>query len=406
MSLLSRRFGARESRAITEWGTSAIPGPLGGGAGMGGSFASVDLRRAESSLQKVAVWSSVDLIAGLASQLPLHEYREGPDGTSVRINSDVAILDDPEGRGYGVGDWVYQYLTSKLLRGNVYGRELGMSSDTGRPDQIVLYHPDDVIGSQDRYTGAIRWRVEGRDLPAGVPMWHRRSYPLPGQLLGQSPIARHVGSITQGIASTRFGVQFFTDGAHPSSMLTNDQVEIDQPKALEVKARYMSTVYGTREPLVLGRGWVHKPLSVLPNESQFLETQKFTGAECCRIFGPCLAEMLGYETGGSMTYQTIEQRSIDLLKFVLNRWLVDVEQTLSKYLPRKRYAQFNRAAILQTDLLSRYRAHNMAVAGHWMAPSEVRKIEDLPKFTQEQIDEIDKMQLPPPEMNPLKESEK
>lgn len=390
---------APERRAITEWGTSAIPGPLGDTAGSG-TYASIDLRRAESALQKVAVWSAIDLIAGVASQLPLDTYRAQPDATGTNI-ANPRLVEDPGGEGQGAGDWIYQYLSSKLTRGNAFGK-LGGFDRHAYPTMIVLYHPDDVHGWRDHQSGLTRWRVEGREVPAGE-VWHRRAYPSPGQLLGLSPIGLHITVIGQGIAAARFGMQFFTDGGHPSAMFTNTEASIDQKVAAEVKARFMSTVWGSREPVVMGHGWDYKPLSVSPNESQFLETQKYTGAECCRIFGPNIAEILGYETGSSMTYSNVEQRAIDFLKLTLNRWLRDVETVLTRYLPRPQYVKFNRGALLETDLLTRYRAHAMGIAARFLAPSEVRALEDMAPLTAEQQAEL--AAIPAPTLGALKESE-
>ena len=43
------------------------------------SYSEVDLSSAESSLQSVAVWSAVDLIASVVSELPLDVYRSTPE---------------------------------------------------------------------------------------------------------------------------------------------------------------------------------------------------------------------------------------------------------------------------------------------------------------------------------------
>lgn len=402
MSLAARvqARAAVERRSVATFGDSSIPGPMGDVAS--GSFASIDLRDMESSLQKIAIWSAVDLIAGVAGQLPLDTYRTDADGVAQPIGNG-RLVDDPGGEGHGAGDWVYQYLSSKLLRGNAYGKLDSPDNRTGYPTQIVLYHPDDVTGWRDR-NGVTQWRVNGVTVPA-AEIWHRRSYPVAGCLLGMSPILKHATTIGAGIAAGRFGAQFFTDGAHPTSLLINSEEEIDGTKAREVKNRFVATVWGSREPIVLGRGWDHRPVSVTPEESQFLQTQQYTGAECCRIFGPGLAEILGYDTGTSMTYSNIEQRAIDLLKFVLNRWLRDVESVLTRYLPGGQYVRFNRKALLETDILTRYKAHNMAIAGHYMAPSEIRPIEDLPPLTPEQLAEIDKLAVPAPILRPPKESD-
>lgn len=382
-SILARRDGATvEKRA--EWGSSAIPSPLA--AGGGGSYASVNLAGLESNFQMIAIWSAIDLIASVSSQLPLDTFKRQGDGSAKNVGNPKAI-DDPAGDGHGAADWVYQYLLSKLGSGNVVGRQL-FDASTGYPTQTVLYHPDSVRGERDRQTGRARWWIDGREEPNADNVWHKRSYPVPGCLMGMSPLRIHVTNIQLGIASTRFGAQFFSDSAIPSALLTNEETEIDQPTATEVKARWMSAIWGTREPAVFGKGWKYAPISLNPDESQFLETNKYSQAQCARIYGPNVAEILGYETGGTMTYSNQVERSMDFLKYTLNRWLRDVENVMTAWLPRGQFVKFNRKALLETDILGRFRAYQIAIASKFLAPSEAREKEDWAPLTDEQREEI------------------
>lgn len=381
--LAARRRGETvkaEKRA--EWGSSAIPGPLAGG----GSFATVSLGTLENNFQQVAIWSSQDLLASVSAQLPIDTYKLLPDGGKKNIGN-PKVIEDPGGEGHGVADWVYQYLISKLSRGNAVGRPFYDSN--GYPTQIVLYHPDEVQGWRDRSTGRPQWRIDNRMVdPSEV--WHRRSYAMPGAFLGLSPLTIHQTTIRLGVSSTRFGAQFFSDSAIPSAILKNDEENIDQTIATEIKARWMNAVYGTREPVVFGKGWDHKTVSLNPDESQFLETNKYSQAQCARIYGPNIAEILGYETGGTMTYANVEQRSIDFLKFTLNRWLRDLELTMSMWLPRGEFVKVNRAALLETDLLTRFKAYQIATGNRpFLAPSEARDYEDLRPFTEAQMQELE-----------------
>ncbi|MEU0691438.1 phage portal protein [Streptomyces uncialis] len=363
---MSLFFPSRERRAaFTE---PPIPRPSQSAS----SFASVSLSHAEASLQKVAVWSATDLIASLVSTLPLDVY-EGT-GTGRRELAVPVVLRDPSGDGYGVGDWLNQYLMSMLLRGNAYGR-VAAQDRLGHPTQIVLYHPDEVQGWRDTRDGLPRWRVCGETVPA-AEMWHQRAYTVPGRLLGLSPVAHHATTIGLGIAAAKFGVQWFEDGAHPSGLLTND-APLDAAQARTAKERFMAALRGVREPVVLGQGWKYQQIQVAPEESQFLETQKYTSAECARIYGPGMAEILGYETGGSMTYANVEQRSLDLLTYTLDRWLVRTERAFTALLPAGQYVKINRAALARTDLLTRYRAHAIALRNRFKVPNEVRDVEDL-----------------------------
>jgi len=363
---MSLFFGRRESRA--PFAEPAIPRPSMGG----GTFSRINLARAEASLQKVAVWSATDLIASLVSTLPIDVF--AGKGKARKEMPKPKVLLDPAGDGYGVSDWLYQYMMSLLLRGNGYGKTIDRDR-MGNPTQIVLYHPDDVQGWRDEKTGMPQWRAGGKTVEP-EDMWHRRAYPAPGCLLGLSPVEHHAGTIGLGIAAQRFGSQWFQDGAHPSGMLTNDQ-KLDPTTAKTAKERFLASLSGSRDVAVLGAGWKYQQIQVSANESQFLETQRYTAAECARIYGPGMPEILGYDTGGSMTYANVEQRSLDLLTYAIDKWLVRGENMFTSLLPEGQYAKFNRAALSRTDLLTRTRAHAIALQNKWTVINEVRDLEDM-----------------------------
>ncbi|MFD7185497.1 phage portal protein [Streptomyces sp. NPDC059904] len=328
----------------------------------------MDLSRMEASLQKVAVWSCVNLTATIAETMPLAYFPRPRESASM-----PAWLEDLGGDGHGLPDWLYQFAVSAMLRGNVYGIAAERDRSRGTPTQIVLQHPD-MVGVTLDMEGRPDWRVGGKTVPR-EDMWHRRVHPVPGRLQGLSPIALQGTTIGTGIAALNFGASWFQDGAHPSGILSSDQA-LDARQALTAKERFMAAVHGRREPAVLGNGWKYQTIQISPNESQFLETNNYTAAECCRIFGPGYAEIYGYETGGSLTYSNIEQRSLDLLTYAVDPWLVRIERFLSALLPPGQHVKFNRSALVRTDLLTRYRAHAIALQNRFKVVNEVRDLED------------------------------
>jgi phage portal protein BeeE len=74
----------------------------------------------------------------------------------------------------------------------------------------------------------------------------------------------------------------------------------------------------------------------------------------------------------------VEQRALDFFAFCLRRWIVTMESALSALLSSTTTVKFNAAALVRTDLLTRYQAHESAIRAGWKLRSEVRELEDLP----------------------------
>ncbi|WP_030975138.1 phage portal protein [Streptomyces sp. NRRL S-1824] len=361
---MSFLFGQREQRSA--WPQE--PPPIPPNSAQGSGYSRVDLSRMEASLQKVAVWSCVNLTATIAETMPLAYFPRPREAAPM-----PAWLEDLGGDGHGLPDWLYQAVFSTMLRGNLYGIVGDRDRSRGAPTQIALQHPD-MVGVTLDTEGHPDWRVAGQTVVRD-DMWHRRVYPTPGRLQGLSPIALQATTIATGISALQFGASWFQDGAHPSGILSSEQA-LDARQAMTAKERFMAAVHGRREPAVLGNGWKYQSIQISPNESQFLETNNYTAAECCRIFGPGYAEIYGYETGGSLTYSNIEQRSLDLLTYAVDPWLVRFERFLSGLLPPGQHVKFNRSALVRTDLLTRYRAHAIALQNRFAVVNEVRDLED------------------------------
>lgn len=335
------------------------------------NFATVDPASFAGSLQSVAIGSTVDLICSLGSELPIDVYRgEGADRTKIKAPSYFA---DIAGDGHGTADWVYQVLQSWAMRGNLYGQILERAS-SGYPTQAGLYFPDLV--SLTDIMGDLTWYANGQEVTDVYNFLHRRVMPATGTVLGMSPIANHASTIGISLSATQFGRQWFTDGAHPSALLTSEQ-DLDEAKATTAKSRFVSALRGKREPLVLGNGWKYQAIQINPEESQFLQTQGYSEAQCARIFGPGFAEILGYESGGNLTYANIESRATHLLVFGMNKWLSRVDRLLTEFLPNPQYARINRDAMLESTTLTRYQAHALALQNDWKVINEVRADEDM-----------------------------
>jgi HK97 family phage portal protein len=324
-----------------------------------------------TAMQHSAVWASVNLIAGSISTLPLAAYRRGERDPLPDL---PPILRAPSA-GWTLPEFTYAVLQSLLLRGNAYGLIVDRAGAGLLPAQVELLAPERVgVEANSR----IVWRVDGQEVdPAS--MWHVRAFTAPGQVLGLSPIAHARQAIGLGIGAERYAAKFFGESAIPSGVLTSDQ-DIKPERAEQLKARWRARHQGNRDIAVLGNGARFQAVTIPPEEAQFLETTRANVATIARYFG-VQPELIGGESGGSLTYANVEQRALDFLTFGLRPWLVRLETALSALLSSTTTVKFNAAALVRTDLLTRYQAHESAIRAGWKLRSEVRELEDLPPIS-------------------------
>jgi HK97 family phage portal protein len=321
-----------------------------------------------TALQHSAVWACVNLIAGSISTLPLYAYRRGERDPLPDL---PPLLRQPSAT-MNLPDWLYAALQSLLLRGNCYGQVVDRAGAGLLPAQVELLAPDRV---QVTANDAVVYRLDGQEVdPASI--WHVKAYTSAGSVVGLSPIAHARQAIGLGLGAEKFGAQFFGESAIPHGVLSTDQ-RINTEHADQLKERWKASHGGRRDIAVLGDGARFQPISVNPEESQFLESTRANVATVARYFG-VQPELIGGESGGSLTYANVEQRALDFLQFGLAPWLVRLETAISALLSSTTTVKFNAGALVRTDLLTRYQAHESAIRSGWKLRSEVRELEDLP----------------------------
>ena len=145
-------------------------------------------------------------------------------------------------------------------------------------------------------------------------------------------------------------------------------------------------------------GWDYKQIQINPDESQFLETQKYTGSAICGFFG-VPPELVGEASEGSaITYANIDSRAIDFMKFGIGGWIQRLESWYTELVPRGQYVKLDATQLLRTDMLTRYQALHLLVGSRIITQDEARAMEDWPALTPEQREEIDALvtPIPPP----------
>ncbi len=322
----------------------------------------------DAALRLSSVWACVRLLTDTISTMPVDVYRAG----TLEPLPTPAVIASPAA-GKPLHEWLAEALNSLLLRGNAYGLITARSGATLLPSQVEMLHPD-LVSAVRTGDGRIEWRVGGTVVDKSE-LLHIRAHPRPGYPLGLSPVEYASQTIGLGLAVEKFGAQFFGDGCQPSGILQTGH-SIDAQQAAALQARWISSRRNNRLPAVLSGDMTYTPVSIAPEESQFIESRHLSVSDVARIYG-VPPEMIAGHSGGSLTYANLENRALDFLRYTISPWLVRLEYALTSLLPRNQYVKFNAGALLRTDTKTRYEAHSIGLAAGFLTIDEVRSLEDL-----------------------------
>jgi HK97 family phage portal protein len=324
---------------------------------------------ADTAMRLSAVWSCVDLLASTISTMPVDVFRRGD---REPLDPLPPILQRPSALLPEFDEWLYAVLASLLLRGNAFGLVTARSGATLLPTQVDLANPD-MVSVRQLPSGRVEYRIGGQEQdPADI--WHVRAFTMPGQVEGLSPITYAKQAIGLGLAAEKYAATWFADGAVPSGVIEAPEgTTFNQGQEIH---RMWEQRKGSARPAIIAGG-KYVPISVAPEESQFLETTKATVATIARFYA-VPPEMVGSEVGASLTYSNLESRSLHFLLYSINRWLVKLDKALSRLVPSGQYVKLKPDGILRSATQQRYSAYAVALKAGFLSVDEVRELENLP----------------------------
>jgi HK97 family phage portal protein len=366
-----RTFGAPEERRTI----SDLPWSYGGG--LGGTTVTQD-----RALMLAPVFAAVRILAGTVSTLPLKAYRQaGPDRLPARL-PELFLRLSQDGE---LVPWLHRATVSLALRGNAYGLVTARDG-MGWPTRIDWLNPADVHCDDSRSTIRPDWYWRGRKIDNPEDLIHIPWFTVPGKVQGLSPIASFALTMNTGLYAQAYGNDWFEGGGFPPGTFRNTEVAVvDQDKADVIKARLVDAIR-SRRPVVYGKDWEYNPITVPPNEAQFIETMRLSANQIASIYG-LPPEDVGGNRGTSLTYATVELNQLDR-SLAIRPWLVILEQKFAAMVPEGQYVRFNADAIIRTDVKTRWEVHQLAVGMGARSLDEVRKLEDLPPLPNKQGEEF------------------
>ena len=338
-----------------------------------------------SAMQMTAVYACVRVLSEAVAGLPLHLYRYTDKGSKEKaVDHPLYFLlhNEPNNE---MCSFVFRetMMTHLLLWGNAYAQIIR----NGKGEVLALYPlmPDRMNVDRDESGNIVyEYMVSQEDAPINsgstVKLSPSEVLHIPGLgfdgTIGYSPIAMAKNAIGLAIATEEYGSKFFANGATPSGILEFPGT-VKEPERVRESWNKGFGGENKHKVAILEQGMKYTPISISPNEAQFLETRKFQIDEIARIFR-VPPHMIGDLEKSS--FSNIEQQSLEFVKYTLDPWVVRWEQSIKRtlLLPDEKgvyFAKFNVDGLLRGDYQSRMNGYATARQNGWMSANDIRSLE-------------------------------
>lgn len=330
-----------------------------------------------TALGLTTTYACVSLLADTVSTLPTRVIRHPTPETTVVLPRPAWIV-APEADNPSM-TWeahLSEVMVSLLLDGNAFIYTTRESN--GGVLEVRALDPSRV--NVTRRAGKLVYEVPsiGKEYSADEVrhIWHIRR---PGDLRGLSPIEAARQSIGKYMAADTYGARFFGSGANLSGVL-QVKANLAQQEADELKAKFVAKYGGVGRSFgvaVLDNGTEWKPLSVTPDQAQFISTLVHGVEDVARLFR-VPPYMVGSTQPGAMANASVEGQGIYFEGHTVRPWVELMEAAYSSFLPPGQTVQLNTNGLLRTDFKTRMEGLAFGVQNGIVLRSEARRIEDLP----------------------------
>lgn len=347
----------------------------------------------EGSLALTAVFGAVSLIANTAGTLPLEIIEEANGSRRVIRDHPLARLlryqPNEDMSASVLWTLVFNHL---LLRGNAYLAKL--TDKSGRVSELVPLNPQFVNpfrgegGQKLFYVNSWDGQESSRVVLDTSQVIHIMGPSFDNGVRGASPIAVARNRMGVQLAQSEYQARFYQQGYQLKGVLSTENASLTKEAADRIKQQWRGAYSGldnAHDIAILHSGVKFQPVSITPEDAQFIETMKYGATEVATLFN-LPASRLNAE-GASLTYANSAQDDLHFMKGAVLPRLCFVEDALNidKTLfgggkGSYWYPKFNVEGALRADLKTRFEAYDIALRGDnpWMTVDEVRQIESLP----------------------------
>lgn len=335
----------------------------------------------QSVMGLAAVYSSVKVISEAVGSTPRHTFSriDGRNRDRIRGNYIDRLMVNPNPEMTGVEFW--ETAAAHLaLRGNFYAEIV--RDENGYPVILWPLRADRMRFARAK-DGSLVYLY---DHPNGgtYPMrsdevFHIKGF-SPDGIAGYSPLTVCRKTWEQGITVQEYGKKFYSNDARPGGVLVVPG-RLDDDAFERLRDDWRALHQG--EPgriAILEEGASFNPISVAPEDAQYLETRSFNRSEIAGIFRVPPHMIADLENA---TFTNVEQQNLSFVTHTLVPWYSRIEAAVYKRLimpadQGRLYIEHNPEHLLRGDLAARTESYVKMVTNGLMLPNEVRQRENNP----------------------------
>jgi len=331
----------------------------------------------DSAMKIAAIYSCIKVISETIGQMSVTVYETTSGIRKPKPESPLQyLLHDSPNQGMTSSVFQETLMVRALIYGNAYARiERKFSIPTALH---IITKPVKV--SYVEKTSEIFYEIEGdkKKYPA-YEIIHIKNISRDG-ILGISPIDELNEVIELGMSQQEFANSFFKNGATVNAILSKDgTLTREQSDSMVERWRkaFGNKMKKGNGTAVLDGGWKYQAIGNNPQDSQLMESRKFSIGEISRIFRVPLHMISELENA---TFSNIEAQGIEFSKYTISPWVRKIEQEYKSklFLEKEKInmsAKFNIESLMRGDTAARTAMYVQAIQNGWMSPNEVRQLE-------------------------------
>ena len=344
----------------------------------GGASSGISVSKS-SALTFTAVWSAVRLLSESISILPVNVYEREPNGDKKLASTNAAynlVHNEPNYYMSSVA-FFEKVMMDLCLSGNSYVRIV--RNGGGTPEALLPLNSQDIQVKMNE--GQIFYHNDTqRTIYDDYDILHFKGISQDG-ILGLSPITQNANAIGWGMALEEYGSKYFTNSAKLSGVLETDRALSEQ--AIDRLKNSFSNTYNklqnAQSTAILEEGLSFKPITISPEQSQFLLSRIFSITEIARMFN--IPTFMLQEHSKS-SFNNIESLSQSYVTYTLMPYIRRMESEMNRKLFKtnekgKLFVEWNVNGLLRGDVKSRNDAYKTGLNNGYLTINEVRRKENM-----------------------------